>query len=236
MRARVGYTSLKTLYMEEQARNFPSLKGTEQKVAEINEDDDDLLPMNPIEQKDKKIASLLKDLETTKAKDDQINSLKEALTKSTAELKSTKKSFFTIQQKLNFTKKATENSLVENISNPNGYIEDPVLIGVYSATLNEEEIDDKDENTIDEKADGDRSRKDNFLKSMEEKIDLENPEHKERYLQVKNRILEKVKATKVSRSRSRSNSFSKGVKRGPPDEPVLESQPVRAKSGLPVKA
>ena len=107
---------------------------------------------------------------------------------------------------------------------------------MYSATLNEEEIDDKDENTKEEQAEGDRSRKDNFLKSMEEKIDLKNPEHKERYLQVKNKILEKVKATKVSRSRSRSNSLSKGVKRGHPDGPVPESQPVRAKSGLPVKS
>ena len=236
LRLKIGYTSLKTLYMEDQARNFPSLKGTDQQVNEMNEEEDSVVPMNPIELKDKKIYSLLKDLEATKAKDDEINSLKEALVKSTAELKSTKKSFYTIQQKLNFTKKATENSLVDSISNPDGYIEDPVLIGVFSATLNEDEIDEKDENIKEEETEGDRSRKDNFLRSMEEKINLENPEHKERFLQVKNRILEKVKATKISRSRSRSNSFSKSVKRGPPEGTAHENPPVRAKSGLPVKS
>jgi hypothetical protein len=201
LRARLGYASLKSLYMEDQAKNFPSLNGTDKVATEMNEDEEAFVPMNPIEQKDRKIAALLKDMESLKAKDEEINSLKEALTKSTAELKSAKKSFYTSQQKLNFTKKATEKSLIENISNPNGYIEDPVLIGVYSATLNEDEIDDKDDDSEDS-----RSRKDKFLKSMEDKIDLANPDHKERYLQVKNQILEKVKATKSSRSRSRSNS------------------------------
>ena len=234
LRAGVGYTSLKTLYMEEQARNFPSLTGRDRVNTEMNEDDEEVVPTNPIEQKDKKIASLLQDLERAKAKDEQINDLKEALNKSSSELRATKKLFYTIQQKLNFTKKATENSLVENISNPNGYVEDPVLIGVYSATLNEDEIDEQEE---DAKVENDgRSRKENFLRSMEEKINLDNPDHKERYLQVKNKILEKVKTTKVSRSRSRSNSIGQGTKRNLSDEKLSESPPVRHKSNLPIKS
>ena len=51
-----------------------------------------------------------------------------------------------------------------------------------------------------------RSRKDNFLKSMEEKIDNGNSEHKDRFLVIKNQIIEKVKTTQHSRSRSRSAS------------------------------
>ena len=73
---------------------------------------------------------------------------------------------------------------------------------------------------------------------MEDKIDLANPDHKERYLQVKNQILEKVKATKSSRSRSRSNSSitSQGSKRNHSEEIISGRSPVRHKSGLPVKA
>ena len=234
LRAKVGYASLKTIYMEDQARQFPSLTGKDTVNTEMHEEDDEVVPTNPIEQKDKKIASLIKDLELAKAKDEEIKNLKEALNKSSSELKATKKSFHTIQQKLNFTKKATENSIVENISNPNGYIEDPVIIGVYSATLNEDEIDEQEEDTKDKK--DMRSRKENFFKSMEEKINLENPDQKERYIQVKNQILEKVKATKVSRSRSRSNSIGQGIKRNLADENILESPPVRHKSSLPIKA
>ena len=36
LRARVGYASLKTLYMEEQARNFPSLTGRDRVNTEMN--------------------------------------------------------------------------------------------------------------------------------------------------------------------------------------------------------
>ena len=108
------------------------------------------------------------------------------------------------------------------------------MIGVYSATLNEDEIDDESDESEDQ-----RSRKGTFLKSMEEKITLENPEQKERYLQVKNQILEKVKANKISRSRSWSSSSisSQSTKRNLSDdlEPVKPPS-VRIKTGLPVKS
>ena len=233
LRAKLGYISMKTMYMEDQARNFPSLNGTEEVRSEMTEDEDLVVPMNPIELKDKQIAALKKNVEDFKTKDTEIDRLKEALTKTNAELKVVKKNFHTSQQKLNFTKKATENVLVENISNPTGYIEDPVLIGVYSATLNEDEIDIKD----DDESDDSRSRKDIFLKSMEEKIDLSNAEHKERYIQIKNKILEKVKATKTSRSRSRSTSVtSTSSKRALSGEKDNGRSPVRARSSqLPIK-
>ena len=53
-----------------------------------------------------------------------------------------------------------------------------------------------------------RSRRDTFLKSMEEKLDPGNSEQKERFLLIKNQILEKVKTTHHSRARSRSGSVS----------------------------
>ena len=51
-----------------------------------------------------------------------------------------------------------------------------------------------------------QSRKDVFLKDIEDKIDPKNAEYNERFLTIKNQILEKVKATKVSRERSKSGS------------------------------
>ena len=105
LRVKLGYTSLKTLYLEDEAKNFPSLNGADKVSSDMNEDEEALVPMNPIEQKDKKIATLMKENESLKGKDDEINILKEALTKSTAELKLAKKSVLTSQVKLNFTKK-----------------------------------------------------------------------------------------------------------------------------------
>ena len=43
---------------------------------------------------------------------------------------------------------------------------------------------------------------------MEEKIDPKNKEHQERFMEIKNQVLEKVKATQISRARSRSVSMS----------------------------
>lgn len=107
---------------------------------------------------------------------------------------------------------------------------------MYSATLNEEEIDVKE----DDENEDPRSRRDDFLKSMAEKLDLSDPQQKERYLQVKNRILEKVKATKTSRSRSRSVSSVTSIasKRALSGDKEGGKSPVRPKLGtkLPVKA
>ena len=83
------------------------------------------------------------------------------------------------------------------------------MIGVYSATLDENkfDFDETDENKSGEA----RSRKDVFLKSLEDRIDPKNSEHKERLTVIKNQILEKVKRTQISRSRSRSNSLKRGL-------------------------
>ena len=222
--------------MENQVKNYPALTGGERATPDNVEDEDMITPMNPIELKDKEIENLNKKIEESKTKDAEINHLKETLPKTAAELKATKRYVHISQQKLNFTKRATEQVIVESISDPKGFIEDPVLIGVYSATLNEDEIDiDDNEDTEDS-----RSRCDTFLKSMKEKIDPSDPQQLERYNQVKNKILEKVKASKSSRSRSRSvssvtSTSSKRLRSGDRNE---ESSPVRPRpeSKLPVRA
>ena len=146
-------------------------------------------------------------MESLKSKNLEIEHLQEALAKATADLKIERVNTKTSQRKINFTKNVTEKRLLESITNPEGFIADPLLIGVYSATLDEDEIKLDDAN-IDVTAEDGRSRRDIFLKSMEEKVDHENSEHKERFQILKNKIIEKVKTTQHSRSRSRSCSGS----------------------------
>ena len=95
-------------------------------------DNEDLVPVNPIEEKDQKIANLEKRVESLKASETEIAKLKEELSQSRKELN--------IEKNLTFAKNATEKRLLDSINNPEGFHADPVLIGVYSATLDEEEF------------------------------------------------------------------------------------------------
>ena len=105
------------------------------------------------------------------------------------------------------------------------------LIGVYSATLNEDEFE------IDEESREIRSRKDQFLKSIESRIDPTSSDQKERFIEIKNQILDKVRKTKVSRLRSRSGSnvgspsSRKRSLSSPREDPRTSSRP---RTNLPV--
>ena len=228
LRDKIGYVSLKTRYLEMQAKNFPSLQGFDTDIIsnmEENEGDAaEICPENPVEIKDKQIASLEKKIKDLKEMQKENKSLKEDLAQSRLELSTT-------QKKISFTQKATENRILECISDPTGFHADPLLIGVYSATLDEKSFKfDKD----DIQASGQRSRKDAFLKSIEDKLDPKNSEQFERLNVIKNQILEKVKVTQESRARSRSGSV--GLKRELSSDTLagLVSTPVRQKmSGIP---
>ena len=242
LKSQVGYVSLKTKYVEQQARSFPSLPGFDTDISSSMDevDSEDLVPVNPIEEKDKQIAALEKTVGEMKTKESEIIHLKETVFKSTAELNFVKKEHNTTLQKLSFTQKATEDRLLSNIANPDGFHADPVLIGVYSATLDEAEFDFDDIQSEDQTSET-RSRKEKFLKSMEDKVDLNNMQHKERFMEIKNQILEKVKATKVSRLRStsRTRTASQSSKRGRSSDSQHfngEKSPVRPRTtGIPKK-
>ena len=192
--------------------DFPSLYGSdvveEQNMEEPKDGTEDflILPSNPIEEKNQIIAALEKDLEDAKTNEQEINKLKEELTKKNAELKIAKSKVNLNQKKINFARNATEDLLIESISSPTGFRENPTLVRVYSATLNEDDFDLDEDETEAKESSNIRSRKDQFLKSIEDKLDPTNMEHKERFHQIKNQILEKVKHTKVSQMRARSGS------------------------------
>ena len=240
LKSQVGYVSLKTKYVEQQARNFPSLPGFDTDIrSNMDEDlgEDNLVPMNPIEEKDKQIAALEKKVECLKTKDEEMNMLREALCKSVAETKILKTENRTSLRKINFTKTVTEQRLLESISDQTtSFQTDPVLIGLYSATLDEDEYNFEEPTEDDSPDSANRSRRDAFLKSIEEKVDLKDSEQKERFKTIKNQVLEKVKATQASRARSRSGS--RGSKRDrSSDSQVSGKSSVRPRtSGIPVKS
>ena len=95
---------------------------------EENQDTDEpLMPSNPIEEKDMKIALLESEIEKAKYKDLEIIKLKEDLTKTNAKLKTVKNNFDLTQKKINFTRNATD-LLVENISSYSGYLLVSILL------------------------------------------------------------------------------------------------------------
>ena len=196
----------------------------------MDEDDvEEVLPTNPIEEKDKKIEELEKTLATQKEEISELNQLKEALTKTKAELNTVKKEYTTSIKKLNYTKNATEQKIGEVISNPDFFREDPYLVSVYAATLNLEEFD------CGEAGEDVLAPKENFLKKVEENIDKNNSEQNERYNHFRNQILEKVK---MSKSRQRTLSTSSQTSRGSSRKRNNSGgqsgkSPTRQKTGIP---
>ena len=233
LRAGIGYVSLKTTYKEYMAKNFPSLNGFDadspNNMEDVYEDCDNV--SNVADEKDRQINHLKTKVQESETLNSELNDLKFELANVKAELVTHKK-------KLSFTQKTTEQRLFDSISNPEGFNPDPLLIGVYSATLDEEEFsfNELDEESTDKK-ENQRSRKEIFLSSIEKRLDPQNKEHTDRFNEIKNQILEKVKATQQSRIRARSMSSSsrKRVASGEADTSAANS-PVRQKiSGIPTK-
>ena len=135
----------------------------------------------------------------------------------------------TSTKKLIFTKNATEQKILETISNKEYYRDDPHLIGVYSATLNIEDFESDDANEIL------TPKKDNFLKRVEENIDKNDAVQTERYAHIKNQILDRVKASKTrTRSLSNCSNSSRSSSQNRSNSTEYEgSSPIRHKSGIP---
>ena len=153
------------------------------------------------------------------------------MTKLSAELRVAKSNQIVSKKKLEFTKNATEQILVDSIISDGYKGADNIIIEAYSATLDEDEIE------IDEAGTGNtRSRKDIFL-SMKSKLNLENEEQSYRFNEVKNLVLEKVKHTKNSRMRSRSGCsvFSNGSGKRSRSREVEDTRKtsLRLKSSIP---
>ena len=102
-------------------------------------------------------------------------------------------------KKLKFTRKATEQRIFENITNKEFYRDDPLLVSVLSATLNEDEVDIESDEIGKESEH--LSRREHFLlESLDSKIDKNDETQRDRLTHVKMQVLEKLKTIKLRRS------------------------------------
>ena len=190
----VGYESLKSQYL----RQFPTLgKECISQMEENNcdeDEEDDLLPLNPIERRDARIAELEKN-------ETNITDLREKMLKMKAELNIALKTSNIAKNKLNFARKVTEERLKECLPVPS--FEDDhskVLITLMSTLVDEDSFDlDPDTDMMKPKED--------FLKDIEDSISKDSDEEKvrERLNFVKNILVERVMASPRRRRLSTSN-------------------------------
>ena len=225
------YTSLKIKYAESQVRMFPSLiglpgeKSSEQELEKLwsMQEGEGVDESNIAEDRDKIISEQKKQIETLLKNQNDSTSYQLNMEEMKAENENLKKSLKTYEKKLIFTRNVTEQKLLENISNPDFYRDDPHLVNVYTATLNEDEFefeeasdDHKEELENSKSEDNLRSRKDKFLTGVENNLDKSNPQHSvqiERLAHIKNQVIERVKTTKINKFRSRTSSSNSGAKR-----------------------
>ena len=107
-----------------------------------------------------------------------------------------------------FARNVTEQKLFENISDPNFFRDEPHLVQVYTATLNEDEIlDPREIHEGDKDEKSPRSRKDKFLSNVSMHLKESDPNHSlqlERLDHIKEQVFEKVKQTQLNKSKPRT--------------------------------
>ena len=208
VRVKHGYRSLKEKYYELYpppggAGNF-GISG----IVDRNDEDEEVVPINPVEEKDKQIADLKDALEGSRREIQDINALKESLVKVKYELNSVKKFSSVAKSKIEFARKVTEQRMTESLIDPSwseDTEEDLALISLYSTLVEEDKFSlDLEKDTI--------TPNDDFLRDVEEKLSakMANPSELKRFQEVKNKILEKIKVKMVNRviNKQRRDSVS----------------------------
>ena len=198
-----GYRSMKTRYFEQ----FPNLGGTGTAGMEIVEREegaeDEIIPINPLEEKDKEIASLKLALEdSTKACEDA-TIVNTNLSKTKAEMKALRWNSNVNKNKIDFARKVVEQSIDLSLADSTLHGEkEKELVALYSTLVDEGNFELSEDETCVPKYE--------FLEEIEKNIHErgKNENEKECYENFKNKILEAVKVRKLAR-RSRKESFSR---------------------------
>ena len=224
LRDKIGYVSMKIRYAENQAKMFPSLiglpgeKSSEQELQSLWDMEEGEIPveggfttiLTPVEEKDKIISEQTSKIQSLLDQQVVLPSLQENLRIIEAENN-------LLKRKLSFTRRATEQKILDNISNEEFYKEDPHLVCVLSATLEEEfELLQEDDlgGVKTEPSDYQlvhRSRKDQFLSSIEDKVNKENTLQVDRLSHIKTQVVDRIRSTKIKRLMARSDSASSSV-------------------------
>ena len=210
LKAKHGYRSMKAKYFEQ----FPAIGGAGNfgmnDMVERNAEEEDILPINPIEEKDNQIAELKKALEESRKEVSDVNAIQDCLVKTRSELVLARKSSNLRSIKIDFAKRITEQRMSNSLSNLSKDLEEE-LVNLYSTLLDEDNFEVEDDQIQPEE---------NFLKNVEEKLAIRGdiPAELERLDEVRNKILERVKQKKIGRKHGRRDSMSSvgstGSKRG----------------------
>ena len=191
-----GYHSLKAKYFEQYpAKGGAGNFGIEERTEDILGDEEDIVPINPIEEKDRQIEELKKTLEGSKVQESEISALKESLLKTRKELKIANQVSQVNSKKLLVVKQAVEQKMSSNLSNLSPDAEEEI-VSLYSTLLDEDTL----EGEIDKV-----SPEENFFKSVEEKLTTQgcSPSDLKRLEQVR----DKVKQNKQGRTKDRRHSI-----------------------------
>ena len=207
LKTTTGYESLKTKYMRQLSKNFPGLQGEPDldvtlaggmdTAWDVDNDEErevtlGILPINPIVEKDREIAELVKTVESLKAKVEQIPELEKGLEEARAENKRVLSISKQVGRRLSVSRRANEQKMISLIQTGTNWNEDSAHLACsHAAALNDDEFD------LDEETDMVKPRNEsyNFMKKVEENLDLKESLQVERLQEMKRLILEQMKTT-----------------------------------------
>ena len=164
--------------------------------------EDNTVPINPIEEKDKEIANLKLALESSTKACIDITAVKNNLTKTKTELRTAMRSASITRNKVHFARKVVEQRIYLCLTDSTLMGEnEEELVTLYSTLVDEDNFDLSEDETCSPKA--------GFLEEVEKQLAErgEKPREIKCLETLKSKILEAVKNKKLAR-RSRLDSFS----------------------------
>ena len=222
LKTTTGYESLKTKYMRQLAKNYPNLQGEPIQLNNTLADDMDryagddvddeteitmgILPINPIIEKDKEIADLVKTVENLKSKLEEVPILEKNLEEAKAENKKVLSISRQVGRRLSVSRRANEQKMVGLIKSGSNWSEDSAHLACsHAATLNDEEFE------LDEVTDTviPRGKNSNFMKKVEDFLDNDDKMQQERLKEMTRLILEQMKKTVKQRGEKRGPEAAK---------------------------
>ena len=226
-----GYESLKAKYMRQLSRqglhaepnplNTTVVAGDDVSVDDDIDHDEErevtigIIPINPIIEKDIEIANLSKRVEELQAK---VATTEQGLEEAKHENKRLTSISRQVGRRLSVSRQANEQKMISLIKTGSNWTEDSAhLACCLAASINDDEFElDDTEDTVKPK-----SSNFNFLKKVEENVDLDEKVQVERLEEIKRMILEKIKKTIKKKLETRGE---KRVSETPTNE-NLQSKP-----------
>ena len=128
-----------------------------------------ILPINPIVEKDREIAELVKTVNTLRSKVEEITTLENRLEEAKAEKKRMLSISKQVERRLSVYRRANEQKMISLIKSGNNWNEGSAHLACsHTATLNDDEFDLDDETKVVKP----KNENFNFMKNVKEHLDL----------------------------------------------------------------